>query len=757
MAGLLMPICSIIFSGLLCFIYFYKKRIKLIENNVFSAMLIASITDSILVSILQSFPQNGITEIEVVLVGIFNKIDFITLIVFSNCLLLYTLLITYKKARNNFRQLLKIFTITDLIVILFIILGSIDIISNKGNYSIAGTSIFITIVICAIYLLAALIISVANIRKADKRYIPMFSMIFISLFLIILYNINPYLIIISITLTFINYLMYFTIENPDVKLLEQVEIAKEQSDKANRAKTEFLSSMSHEIRTPLNAIVGFSDYIINAESLEEAKENAKDIVNASQTLLEIVNSILDISKIEAGKMEIVNTKYKAKETFESLAKLVTPKMNEKGLDFTYYIAPDIPNTLFGDAANIKKVVTNLLSNAYKYTEKGFVKYEVNCVNTNDLSKLIITVEDSGRGIKQDKIDKLFTKFQRLDEDKNTTIEGTGLGLAITKQLTELMGGKILVHTVYGQGSKFTIIITQKIETSVEVEPQETKQEVKKELDLTDKKILIVDDNELNLKVASKVLGKFNANKLTTITSGFECIDKIKANEKYDLILLDDMMPKMSGIETLKKLKEIANFNIPVVALTANAIAGMKEKYIKEGFSDYLAKPLEKDELIRVMNEFLFDYDKEPFEDTEILDIIEEELEEPIIQELSIPKESETQYLKEKGVDLEKALSLLEDMDTYNDTIKEFLSQAAEKWKKIKTYKENNDLENYEKEIQSLKRDAENLGFIDLEEYLARHELKANVKDPKYIETHFSELKKEYKKIIKIAEDYIELI
>jgi signal transduction histidine kinase len=218
--------------------------------------------------------------------------------------------------------------------------------------------------------------------------------------------------------------MYFTIQNPDVRLIEQLEIAKRQADKANRAKTEFLSSMSHEIRTPLNAISGFSDCILDAKTLDEAKENAKDIVDASGTLLDIVNGILDISKIEAGKLEIVNSPYNAPDTFNELAKLITPKMKEKGLDFTYYIAPDLPKTLRGDPANLKKIVTNILSNACKYTKTGFVRYEVNCVNMNGYTILIISVEDSGQGIKKENINKLFTRFQRLEEDKNTTIEGT---------------------------------------------------------------------------------------------------------------------------------------------------------------------------------------------------------------------------------------------------------------------------------------------------------------------------------------------
>ena len=316
--------------------------------------------------------------------------------------------------------------------------------------------------------------------------------------------------------------------------------------------------------------------------------------------IEIVNGILDVSKIEAGKMDIVSSPYNTHDVFNELAKLITPRMNEKGIDFSYYMAPDIPKTLYGDHANIKKIVTNLLSNACKYTDSGFVKYEVNCVNMKNYTRLIISVEDSGRGIKKQNIDKMFTKFQRLEEDKNTTIEGTGLGLAITKQLTELMGGKIIVHSVYGTGSKFTIVLNQKIETK-DIVPEHR---YKTTLNLNDVKILLVDDTVLNLKVAKKLLERHNANCITTIESGFDCLNRIENGEVYDVILLDDMMPKMSGVETLKKLKEISGFKIPVIALTANAITGMKEKYLSEGFNSYLAKPIQDDELIRAMNEVL---------------------------------------------------------------------------------------------------------------------------------------------------------
>ena len=600
MEGILLPVCSIVFSLLLCIVFFAKKRIKLAENGIYGLMLVSILFDSILVSIAQGVTiLNGINT-PILFLSIINKFDFIMLIVFSSCIFIYTVLISIPKAKEKFKHIVLSVVSLDIVFYILILFSNIILINEGANYSIKGLAVVFTYLICGIYIILSILISLFYIKNVTKRHIPILSIILIAIFLFIIFQLNPYLIVISITLTFINYLMYFTIQNPDVRMMQEIEVAREQAEKANRAKTDFLSSMSHEIRTPLNAIVGFSDCIADAKNLGEAQENAKDIVNASQTLLEIVNGILDISKIEAGKIEITNTKYNAPETFYELAKLITPKMNEKGLEFTYKIAPDLPVTLFGDHANIKKIVTNLLSNACKYTDNGYVHYEVNCINTKNVSKLIISVEDSGRGIRKESIDKMFTKFQRLDEARNTTIEGTGLGLAITKQLIELMGGKIIVHTVFGEGSKFTVVLNQKI-TQSDVPPVK---KVKTTLDLTGVKILMVDDAPLNLKVGKKLLEKYGANDLVLCASGFECIERINRGEIYDLILLDDMMPRMSGVETLHKLKENPNFSIPTIALTANAISGMREKYLADGFDDYLAKPIDQNQLIQVFNQVL---------------------------------------------------------------------------------------------------------------------------------------------------------
>ena len=489
-----------------------------------------------------------------------------------------------------------------------------------------------------------------------------------------------------------------------------------------------------------HTIVGFSDCIVNSDNLSDAKENAKDIVNASKTLLEIVNGILDISKIESGKLELVNVSYDARFTFKELATMITPKAEEKGLKFSFYLAPDIPPVLYGDVNNVKKIITNLLSNAVKYTDKGFIRYEITCVNEGDTSRLMISVEDSGRGIKKDAVDKLFSKFQRLDEDKNSTIEGTGLGLAITKQLVDLMNGQIAVHTVYGTGSKFTVMIPQKISDEVikVEEPEEAKKVVKKVVTLKEAKILLVDDNNLNLKVASKLLEREGATNITCVNSGFDCLDKISAGEKFDLIFMDDMMPKMSGRETFLKLREIPGFVTPVIALTANAISGAKEEYLELGFNEYLAKPIEKEELVRVLSSVL-----KPKEDEySNVTVVENE-------ELEKGAPSKEEYLRSNGVMIDKALETLGDMNVYEVTLKDFLQSIDARWENVKKYKESGDLEKYSSELRSIKSDCKYLGFTKLANTCFLHELKSKDGDKEYITKHFVDLEDAYNVALKI--------
>ena len=714
--------------------YFFKNKITTKENSIFTALIFVNILS--LVSELVFY----LTSWDTVdyYVEYFEKVFFASTGIWMFLYTLYILVVTNKDQvlfSKNMELKKKKNIVTGFILVIFalIFLGPVENIYKDGYLvSSAGPSTLLMFFISFGLIVTDIVLVLKSIKRIQKNKVSsllLFIFVILLEFVANVFGLN--LLLITFPMTIASFVMYHTIENPDLKMIEQLEMAKDSADKANAAKTDFLSSMSHEIRTPLNAIVGFSDCIKHSDTLEEAKENAEDIINASNTLLEIVNGILDISKIEAGKLEIINSDYNAPNLFNGLAKLVTPKMNEKGLDFQVSIADDLPPTLFGDHANVKKVVTNLLSNAYKYTDSGYVKYEVRCVNNDGICRLFITVEDSGRGIKKEDIDKLFTKFQRVDEDRNTTIEGTGLGLAITKQLIELMGGNIVVHSNYGEGSKFMITLDQRID-NVEVVSKD--EEAVENIDLTGKRILVVDDNPVNLKVTFKTLSRFNAT-VDLCDSGFACLAKITAGEKFDVILMDDMMPKMSGVETLKKLKAMNSFNTPVFALTANAITGMREKYLKEGFDDYLSKPIEKDAVIRALSNVL----------KPSAGVSNEVEKAPVLDVTTIT--NNVDFLEANGIDVKHGLELLGDMELYNDTMNDFIGEIEKRLPLLAEYKGASDMPNYAILVHAIKSDCKYLGIMNLADLSYQHELKSKENDVEFVNNNYEEL-------INMIEDYV---
>ena len=596
-------------SGLFCIVllmilFFSKSRIDSKETKLYGFMLISSFFDVILVLAELTITYYFLDDVNMYLVKGLNRIDFIHYIMWPTLLSLYTIYVTYLD-EEKYNKAKKIFLTLDIIAILIEFMLPINIISTKEVMGVTGIGPAFVFLISSFYVIVNIIILIKNYKKIkNKKNLPFLFFLIFIIIAMLLRAYNPTLIVIPAIIVYINMIMYFTIENPDVKLIEEINIAKESAIKASNAKTEFLSNMSHEIRTPLNAIVGFSEALQSDERIPaEAKEDIKDIVMASDSLLEIVNGILDISKIEADKLEIINTTYSPKKVFDELVVLTRGRLGfEKQIEFKTSFSSDIPATLYGDYARVKQIVLNLLTNAVKYTNEGYISFTVECVNINkDLCRLIISVEDSGIGIKKDKIDKLFTKFERLDEEKNITIEGTGLGLAITKKLVELMHGKMVVQSIYGKGSKFTVSLDQKIVATKEKEEIKEKTVVKG--NYKGKRVLVVDDNKLNLKVAERLLREYNLF-VDEVASGLDAIDRINMGVPYNLILMDDMMPKMSGCETLKELKKNKDFHTKTVALTANAISGMREKYLSVGFDDYLAKPIKKEELEVILDKYL---------------------------------------------------------------------------------------------------------------------------------------------------------
>ena len=579
---------------------FFKKRADLEENKPYKVILISSLIvaaiDTVIHIICSANTFESIVNNYYTLLNYLNKIlSSLFSVIFSN-LFFYTLLITYDKVRKNPKKISTILIIANIVFSVIMLFTNIKLVDAKVATNVTGATTMLGYAMVAIMLTGSLLVALTNIKKLDKRYLPIFI---VFLLLVILYFFSlliPGMIIYDLILALMCYIMYFTIENPDMKMLDEVHKAKVISDNANEEKTLFLYNMTNEIRGITKDIDKETDNILDETDnkkidVEEINNSARNIKGSTAKFTTMTNEILDISSIDSASVRIYNEKYNIKRLLKELVGIYKPKAQNKNLDFRVSIASDIPEYLYGDSINLKKVLTIILDNSIKYTNNGYIEFNINTIIKGDIVRLIISVEDSGIGMKAEDINKIFTKKQEREDNHNLNNN-----LYNAKRLITLMNGTIVPSSSYGSGTTIKIILDQKYDT--------IDTDINKYDNIYDKKkVLLIDDSPSSEKLFNKILSGTNI-ELTSVKLGKEGLERIRNKEKYDLILLDEELEPQNGHIIMRKLLEIRNFNTKVILLTKDNKYDYDDSYLQEGFTDYIIKSSAKEEILNKMNKYL---------------------------------------------------------------------------------------------------------------------------------------------------------
>ena len=605
---------SLILLLVLTIIYFQNQRFNVRRNKLYKLLLIFAG----FIAIAEVAYVVSITFLDSVLLSQICYKGGVALQVFWWALfLIYYCSLTITKDTGSVRQLVKsnklllgwfIFTLVTIGIFAFTKYTKMTIYTIDFFHGISG--IYIT----SMAAIAEIIVLVKLLKNKDKVAKMDLAAFFIGMVIVILYIALQFAFrgfsFLPSCYVLIIYVLYFCAENQDIQAINEIKETQKEIEQSNQTKSDFLSNMSYEIKTPMSLIVSLCEELVNMPTFDEAtfREDVQQIVMSGNSLLDIVNNILDISKIESGKQELTEKEYKIVDLLTDVVNVTKSKIGSKPVKLAVNVDQNISSVVNGDYSKVYQVLVNILANSAKFTDVGRITFTLSSTKVKNVENLLFKVTDTGTGIKEEDQEKLFEKGTKLGNASDTEVEGSGFGLAITKEYVDTLGGKIWFESKYRVGTTFYIEIPQVIvdETAIgnTVQQQQAeKPESTEKLDCSAFTVLVVDDNLLNIKVAKRLLEGYKLN-VESVTAGKDCVYKIKEGVKYDAIFMDHMMPEMDGIETLHVLKKLDGYNLPpIVALTANAVAGMKEMYLSEGFDDYLSKPINAQELDRVLNKY----------------------------------------------------------------------------------------------------------------------------------------------------------
>lgn len=584
-----LTIISFFYNVLLMIAYFSKDKIKTLENKVYSKLIIINFIGIILELFCTIFA--GYAEDYLMFYTILNKLFLIELTVWCSVFSIYVFLISSNKEKNQLKLYLKKVTmfhiIIDIITMILIFVLPIQFNINTLGYVMYsyGPSVNIVFGSSTLYIILMVTCLVKNFKNIkNKKYLPIYVYMVIGVLVGIIQKLYPEILAFTSMEAFITVIMYFTIENPDKKLLEEAHISKKIADAANEDKSMFIYNMMNDVKNVARDINKSSEEILNSDDIEENKYFARKIISSNNKLYSMANDIYNIDVIDDINVKTISNKYNIKVLLKEIVRKNKKLFEDKGINFRYSIDSNLSNTLYGDSINLKNVLNTILGNSYKYTNRGYVELSADAIFKNDIARLVIKIEDSGVGIRAEELDKCL--------NKNTKDQNSLYG---ARKIINMMGGNLLISSEYNKGTTVTIILDQKIVIDDDKDNYDSY--------VNNKKILIVDDDNSNIKLIGKILDKHNI-LYDSSTLGKEALDRIRKGDKYDLILLDEDMPYMNGISVMNKLSKIKGFDIKVILLTRNNSIKYDEGYKDSGFSDYIIKPIDKDDLVNKINKWL---------------------------------------------------------------------------------------------------------------------------------------------------------